>query len=295
MLSVALASGWALSQFSFTFLFSSSTTSIEPERHTSVYLLKHPRAKAISTQLSELYPDLNIIFESFSSSAIVTGTQEDHDRFGQSLRKLLDQPAPSPVPNAKIEALINQLASQNPAPQLEPEPWNESLVHLADDYDVLLQQSVHDAYLELDSLGTDAFPYLLQYIDDDRFSRTLAHAVFFNMTVGDTCRELITGSVDFVAIYGFGPYGKSDACDYFKLKWKDDLNEWWRHNWNKSLLEMQIDCLEFKIKKAKQLGLDYGRAEKSLEEIRESNQPKTTSRRMVDTLLSLPHRQSNGR
>jgi len=130
---------------------------------------------------------------------------------------------------------------------------------------------VYDAYVELESLEFEAIPYLFQYIDDDRFCRTCCLSGYFNMTVGETCRELITKQVDFLTIYG--PSSKSDACDYFELKWENDVTKWWAQYWDKSLARMQIDCLKFKIKMAKELNLDYSEAEKFLLEIHQSNTP----------------------
>jgi hypothetical protein len=170
----------------------------------------------------------------------------------------------SPVANSEIERLIESLASANPPPEFPNNPFN---VRLSPDYDFEKQRVVSNACTKLEDLGAIAFPYLLQHLDDSRFSCTRSGAVYFNLTVAETCSGLIKNQVDFVCGPRL-PMSKSDACDFFKFRWNDDLIAWWNQNHDRTLLEMQIDCLQFKISRAKELGLNFGELTEKLDQIR---------------------------
>ena len=173
--------------------------------------------------------------------------------------------------NPELESLIDQLASQNPAPKLGGPMSEPALDKL---YDVKKQQLVEDAYLKLGQIGYEAFPYLINHLEDDRYSHTESGAIYFNVTVGDASRQLIVRAVNVVSIY-CGP-GKADFVDYFKLEWDGDIQRWWREKKHLSLREMQIEALNFQIQKSESLHLSSHKlqlAHAALETLLKSDKP----------------------
>lgn len=136
--------------------------------------------------------------------------------------------------NDEIESLIDQLASKNPAPLIENDrikpKWPK-------DYNVEHQRSVQDAFFRLEAMGKEAIPYLIRRPDDPRFSYTDSSAVYYNLTVGEACTEIIERNGDVMR-------GKRPS--YFREEAKD-LRKWWSKNHRLSLRELQIQTLEWRI------------------------------------------------
>lgn len=118
---------------------------------------------------------------------------------------------------------------------------------------------VRAAYESLQAMGMAAFPALISACNDERYSFSGVYAAWRNHTVGDACRMIIEGQVDF---YGYGY--KSRDCptgghlvkpSYFWNKdGAGDLRKWWTERQGRSLHELQIETLQWTIQKEENAG-----------------------------------------
>lgn len=124
------------------------------------------------------------------------------------------------------------------------------------------RKRVDEAKQKLLEFGKKAFPILLKNLDDDRDSEIVVGFVFLFpppiFTVGDICRGLISST-----LVVSGPSynartaadGSTGHCpDFFAHVYDRDLHKWWEKNKYRSLKQMQIDCLSWRIRREKFLG-----------------------------------------
>jgi len=154
----------------------------------------------------------------------------------------------------KIRNLIEQLASKNTPPSggdvfglKRPKNWDQKA-----------QDTVDNAREKLGAYGKLAIPILLENLDDDRYSMTLSYSVEINHSVGEICGFIITGKIS-TRVGGYksrtGTDGAGHNCpDYFYAVYKDDLKQWWQENKDKSVLQMKVDALQWRIEEEKKIG-----------------------------------------
>ena len=154
----------------------------------------------------------------------------------------------------QIEQLIEQLASKNSPPTGDGWPGLER----PDNWDESAQEIVYKAKDSLSDLGKSAFPILLKHLDDQRYSKTGWTAIEYNQSVGDVCSEIIVGNVDLIGMtfkVRTGADGKYHGCPtYFFTLVGSDIEQWWQKNKHKSLKQMQIDVLKWRIKEENKIG-----------------------------------------
>lgn len=132
------------------------------------------------------------------------------------------------------------------------------------EYDVKAQERVKKAYAELVALGKDAFPLLIEHLNDKEYSLSFSTAIWRSFTVGEACFMIINDQIDIIGMTYKGRIGK-DGKDhtyvgYFEQfcsgAWftKDGIERWWKENQDKSLREMQIQVLQWKIENEKKIG-----------------------------------------
>jgi hypothetical protein len=166
--------------------------------------------------------------------------------------------------NARIEALIDQLASSNLPPKFPGDPPHFSLNEFLKnpgDWDPDAQKPVSDAYYELKSIGKDAFPYLIKHFNDNRYSHERSYSTFISHSVGDACKFLVEEQIDPRGMsykWRESPNGSVMGYDVlFEAFVKSNYGSyasWWRNNRNHTLLEMRLAFCNWRINKEKQLG-----------------------------------------
>ena len=165
--------------------------------------------------------------------------------------------------DSRVDGLINRLASAN-APIEGISDWSFDLRNFLDNnpgsWDPDAQKPVSDAYYELKSMGKEAFPYLIKHFDDDRYSHVKSSSVYYSVTVGDACQDLIDqqvgmGGVGYkwrdapkgsdLEIFDFENYVKSNYGSYAA---------WWRNNRTRTLPEMSIAYCNWRISQEERVG-----------------------------------------
>ena len=147
---------------------------------------------------------------------------------------------------ARIEVLIARLVSKNARPKDPSEPHK--------DFNRNHHSDVLQAWNELRDLGTEAFPQIIEYLDDKQYSFTLeSGSTDSNWTVGKACFDLLWCNLE--------PYNKcmlSSSIPSRKVWWRpvytqeflgsrEKARDWIAKHKGKSLLELQIEVLEWVI------------------------------------------------
>jgi hypothetical protein len=162
---------------------------------------------------------------------------------------------PSISNEQKIRDLIEQLASRNAAPTGDGWPGLKRSSDWSEEY----EKAVNDARDALEGYGKEAFPLLLENLDDQRYSLTASYSIEVNHTVGQVCRQIVEWSV---CSHGGGGYKSRTGADgkghmppdYFYVNYRNDLKKWWRENSDKSLKQMRIDFLKWQIEQEDRIG-----------------------------------------
>ena len=181
----------------------------------------------------------------------------------------------------RVDALVEQLASKNPAPREVKGSTAENPVG----YDGSLQKSVYDAYRDLNSLGVSAFPYLIKHFDDKRYGLTAdAGPMDKNFTVGELCYYIVELQIqpDKGWTVGKGDPRFRKFRPHFpgqiKLRDKTAAMSWLEQNKDKSLVEIQIAVTEWTIAEEEKVASEYTEEEKAalakrLNDLRRTNKP----------------------
>ena len=167
------------------------------------------------------------------------------------------------VTREDVERLVAQLRSKNkplnPAGgRLVPKPENRK------GYDKQAQQHVALAEHKLAALGKDAFPVLIEHLNDKEYSLSFATSLLRDFSVGEVCFMLIESQVHLTGT-GYqtrdGADGKSYTypryfSQYCGNVWftQDGVRNWWSEHEHQSLREMQIDALEWAIAEEQKIG-----------------------------------------
>lgn len=142
---------------------------------------------------------------------------------------------------SQIETLIEQLASPNQPPDVTDEPF----VEYPENYNEKKQAKVDEAIEELMKMGRKAFPLLVAYRDDPRYSCTRVYAAARNWTVGNVCFLILYNQVEnfdhFPKSWGSMPHGLWDIYHSGKLK------EWWKKREKRTLQELQLEAIDHRI------------------------------------------------
>jgi len=91
-----------------------------------------------------------------------------------------------PPSGKEINALIGQLVSPNPAPDVA-----YGTVKYPKGFDHDAQKRVYHAWSELSRIGIRAFPYMINYFDDNRYCFTRdSGSGYYNWSVGRACADI---------------------------------------------------------------------------------------------------------
>jgi hypothetical protein len=176
-------------------------------------------------------------------------------------RLLADEASQKPDPKM-VEALISQLRS----PNKDPNPGLDPLIReFPKDYDFEAQKKVSAAYKKLTAMGKDAFPMLIEHVNDRSYSQSTFSSLLLSESVGCVCFEIIEGQVDVVGMNYKSRQG-TDGEEHvhrgyfsqFSAKGEyytqDGLRRWWKEHQHQSLKEMQIEALRWAIAREKKIG-----------------------------------------
>lgn len=147
-----------------------------------------------------------------------------------------------------VEALIRKLRSLNRDPNLDmrPEP-----IQFAREHDEDAQKNVEMAEAQLVSLGKEAFPALIEHMDEQGYSRSIETAVRRNLSIGEVCFFIIDQQVD-PAPTGYkvrdGADGKSHSYRGYLSQYvghkkgnREGMRQWWQERQQLSLREKNTD------------------------------------------------------
>jgi hypothetical protein len=154
----------------------------------------------------------------------------------------------------QIEALIEKLVSPNEAPQIKRSSGrldSPTTVKYPEGYNHDAQEQVMAAWLKLREAGTQAFPYLNKHSNDKQYSFT-KHS---NLSVGEACalivrchlqpfrRSVVEAGDRVTEAYAFRP----NYAQRHKLSDPVEGVKWWETHKDKTLLELQIEAIEWTI------------------------------------------------
>jgi hypothetical protein len=166
------------------------------------------------------------------------------------------------VPRPDINGLINQLASENEPPVFPGSPrhfFQREFFQNPGSWDPAKQQKVTDAYSKLQAMGTDAFPYLINKFEDDRYSHEHCSSTYTSVSVGQACKRLIERQVDIRGIRYKSretPGGSGMGLDFDEYVYSNygSYAAWWRINRFRSLKQMRIAVVRWRISEEKWRG-----------------------------------------
>ena len=173
------------------------------------------------------------------------------------------EPPPSDASlQATAESLIAQLKSPNKPANPDQKP---GLVRYPADYDFKAQKKVSEAERMLEDLGKRAFPILIEHLNDSEYSQSFDTAILSDFTVGEVCYMIIRRQIEPTDRSGYkarhGSEGNSHTMPYYFNSFcksgqtrKDQVSRWWAGHHDKTILEMQIEALEWTIQEETQIG-----------------------------------------
>jgi len=176
------------------------------------------------------------------------------------LTLISDAESGSRVSRDHVETLIRQLQSSNrdPNPDMNPGP-----IKLLRGYDLDVQQKIEMVQAKLGSLGKEAFPALIEHMNDEGYSLSIETAVVRGLSVGEVCFLIIEQQVDPSPMRyksRTGSDGKSHSCKgYFsqhlrKNRDREEMRRWWEKYQKLTLREMQIEAYEWRIASELKIG-----------------------------------------
>ncbi len=155
----------------------------------------------------------------------------------------------------KVEALIAQLRS----PNRNPNPNNHHRESFPDDYDDDVQEKVEIARKKLIVLGKDAFPILIEHVNDEGYSLSFYTAILRGFSVGEVCFMIIRNQVDLAGMTYKGRAGHGHHgyfSQYCKEWWytQEGMRKWWMEHRHQSLRDMQIEALRWAVRRERKIG-----------------------------------------
>lgn len=152
---------------------------------------------------------------------------------------------------AKIEELIEALASTNKVETLKS---NGKTLSYPPDWDAKAQVSVSKAASALVEMKETAFSQLVAHADDKRFSfiETSGNGAMSERPVGVACRRIMETQLDVFEQIGIYPRMYPSYFDEVAND-KNKIKEWWDERKGQSLVELQIESIEWAIEQQSRL------------------------------------------
>ena len=176
-----------------------------------------------------------------------------------------------------------QLVSPNQAPE-----DGSPRIKYPPDYDRKAQKVVLSAYYKLKDNAPRSFPFVSEHLADKRYALTEDAGDFMkNYLVRDLCRDVIVGNLQ-PDVWGHKPGGTSyrtrprqpDYIRHFGVL-GFGKKDWWMAHRDKSLIDLQIEVMEFVVAEAKKQPDKYTQDELSkwnleLEKLQTTKTPRRT-------------------
>ncbi|MBI1371275.1 MAG: hypothetical protein GC159_00730 [Phycisphaera sp.] len=156
---------------------------------------------------------------------------------------------PTALP-ADPDRLVDQLASTNKPPGVD----DFDLPVYAPGFDAADTERVERVRQALCERGVDAIPSLIDHADDDRYSQTVTDSTTVNRTVGRNCVIALSRIVDGDLLREKSPYSVFSTSVIWHAYRDGNLEEWWSKRSTWSLRQIQIDALEWRIEKVREIG-----------------------------------------
>jgi peptide methionine sulfoxide reductase MsrB len=145
--------------------------------------------------------------------------------------------------NKKYRDLIEQLASPNKAPSIRNTSGGS--VKFPAGYDVEAQIRIKAARQELHDNFGEALPFLIEALDDKRYSMTIDWAegdAYYNYSVGKICHNVIASQLEvYRSKIRFAGPPQWNKYNYPISK------KWWQVHKDQSLVELQIEAINWAI------------------------------------------------
>ena len=158
---------------------------------------------------------------------------------------VIGQDAPSTQQaSKKYRALIEQLASPNE--EAMTRNGGHSTVTFPTGYDVQAQNRIEAARQTLQDNFEEALPFLLDALDDKRYSMTIDWAegdAYYNYSVGRVCRDVIASQLEVYRdlIWFSGPQ------HWHRYDYKEVSKKWLPKQKGRSLADLQIAAIDWAI------------------------------------------------
>lgn len=165
---------------------------------------------------------------------------------------------------AKYRDLVQKLVS----PNKEAETRNRASgsVKFPDGYDIEVQKRIKAARQELHDHFDEALPYLIEALDDKRYCMTIDWAdgdAYYNKSVGFICRNVIESQLE---VYR-DKIGFSGPRHWHQYDYKQISNEWWQMRKGRSLVELQIEAIDWAIERREKENVTSDRRKDELSDL----------------------------
>jgi len=177
---------------------------------------------------------------------------------------------PRPVTRDVCEKWVEQLASKTEPPFDEGEDGYVLRLPrgITESGLIKAQLPVREAFNSLSENLDVALPIVVKHIDDKRFSYVQeepSNGVYFQVSVGSACRKLLDQQI---AVYkpnirsiGGGKIAGEPPFAH-KPEFVGSDEKWWETRKNKSLVELQLEAVEWAIAFEKKMGFESPAEEK---------------------------------
>jgi hypothetical protein len=158
-----------------------------------------------------------------------------------------DEPKTKEELAKKYNELVQTLVSPNEKPVTRNDGGSGHAKFPAG-YDVKAQERIEAARQALYDNFEEALPFLVEALDDNRYCMTIDWAegdAYYNYSVGKVCRDMIASHLEVYRdkISFLGP-GDWHRYDYGAIN-----KEWYRDRKRRSLAELQVEAIDWAIKK----------------------------------------------
>ncbi|HWE40707.1 MAG TPA: hypothetical protein VG406_29465 [Isosphaeraceae bacterium] len=150
---------------------------------------------------------------------------------------------PKKPPSRNYKQLVAQLVSPN-----RKATTDVDFVRFPAGYDVKAQDRIDSVRKVLQDNFEAALPSLINALDDDRYCMTIDWAdgdAYYNKSVSDICRDILASQLE---VYRdkirFGGPTHWHRYDYGPIS-----KEWWQKRKNRSLAELQVEAIDWAIKR----------------------------------------------
>ena len=157
-----------------------------------------------------------------------------------------------PDPNRKrVEFLIEQLASQNPAPTVNGSArrGEDQVIRFPEKYDKNLQIPVYCAYQALLAEDDTAMDMLLEHENDARYSYSVNSYADYNVSVGGACKNIaaamLIGFENELHVVSRSQFGVFPSADPFgKAEQPPELLDYWRKHRDLGVSKIQVQAID---------------------------------------------------